>query len=100
MKKSTSREIIQEKKSPVEIGKLGLSALKDLVNKPVEQIVSVVKDDQGWKAVIETLERKAVPDTQDLLGRYELEFSPGGKLLNYRQIMVRRRSDLIDERGK
>lgn len=84
-------------KSVVEIGKLGISTLKELINKPVEQVVSVSKDGQGWKAVVEALERKSVPNSQDLLGRYELKFTPGGELLDYRQVMLRRRLDLIRE---
>jgi len=82
-------------KSVVEIGKLGISTLKELINKPVEQVVSVTKDGQGWKAVVEALERKAVPNSQDLLGRYELKFALSGELLDYRQVMLRRRLDLI-----
>jgi len=86
-------------KNLVEIGKLGLSVLKGLINKPVEQVVSVAKDGQGWKVVVETLERRAVPNSQDLLGRYELKFTAGGRLKNYRQIMLRHRIDLISEEG-
>lgn len=84
-------------KGIIEIGKLGLSVARDLINKPVEQVVSVAKDTQGWKVVIEALERKAVPNSQDLLGRYELKLSLGGELLNYKQIMLRHRTDLIRE---
>ena len=84
-------------KSLVEMGKLGLSSLKELINKPMEQVVSVVKDGQGWKVVVEALERRAVPNSQDLLGRYELKFTAGGQLLNYRQVMLRHRIDLLNE---
>ena len=45
-------------------------------------------------AEVEVLERKSVPDTQDILGRYEMKFDPDGDLLGYKRIMLRRRSDM------
>jgi len=84
-------------KNVVDIGKLSMSALKELINKPVEQVVSIAKDGQGWKTVVEALERRAVPNSQDLLGRYEMKFTGGGQLLNYRQIILRHRTDLVKE---
>ncbi|MFH1447395.1 MAG: gas vesicle protein GvpO, partial [Candidatus Micrarchaeota archaeon] len=46
-----------------------------------------------WKVTVEALERKAVPDTQDLLGRYEIRFKKDGELIGWKQKMVRRRAD-------
>ncbi len=40
------------------------------------------------------LERKSIPDTQDILGRYEMKFDEEGELLGYKRIMLRRRSDM------
>jgi hypothetical protein len=45
-------------------------------------------------AEVEVLERKSVPDTQDILGRYEMKFDPDGELLGYKRIMLRRRADM------
>ncbi len=84
-------------KGPEELGKLGFSALKGLITKPVEQVISVDKEGAGWRVVMEVLERRAVPNSQDLLSRYEMKFTAGGKLLSYRQIMLRHRIDLIKE---
>ncbi len=45
-------------------------------------------------AEVEVVERKSVPDTQDILGRYEMKFDLEGELLGYKRIMLRRRSDM------
>lgn len=80
-----------------EINKKALDAMKDLLNKTAESTISISKEDEGWRVVVEVLERKSVPDTQDILGRYELKLDSNGELLDFKQIALRRRSDLIAE---
>jgi hypothetical protein len=65
-----------------------------MLNKRLDSIISLNKDPEGWMAEVEVLERKSVPDTQDILGRYEMKFDPDGDLLGYKRIMLRRRSDM------
>ena len=65
-----------------------------LLKKDLDSVVSLNKESEGWLAEVEVLERKSVPDTQDILGRYELKFDEEGELLGYRRIMLRRRSDM------
>lgn len=64
-----------------------------LLMKDIDTIVGLTKDNEGWVAEVEVVERKSIPDTQDLLGRYELKFDEDGELLGYRRVMLRRRSD-------
>ena len=71
------------------------STVKSLIGNEPETVISIEKTDQGWKARVEALERKAVPDTQDILGRYELLFKEDGELLGWNQVMVRKRSDRL-----
>ena len=80
-----------------DIGKKSLSIANELLNKNPEGVISVRKEGKEWKVVVEVLERKAVPDTQDILGRYELELDASGEILDYKQIMLRRRADLVTE---
>ena len=77
------------------INKQSLDVARELLNKKPESTISVVREENGWKVVIEVLERKSVPDTQDILGRYELSFDDSGELLDYKQVALRRRSDFI-----
>ena len=65
-----------------------------MLNKEIDSIISMNKCQEGWVAEVEVLERKSVPDTQDILGRYEFKFDDGGELLGYKRIMLRRRSDM------
>jgi len=58
-----------------------------------EAVVSVEESKDGWCVVVEALERKCIPDSQDLLSRYQLNFSANGKILGWKQILVRRRLD-------
>ena len=65
-----------------------------VLKKKLDSIISLNKDTEGWVAEVEVLERKSVPDTQDILGRYEMKFDPEGDLLGYKRIMLRRRADM------
>jgi len=73
--------------------KAGLAA-ETLLKKDLDSIIRLNKDAEGWLAEVEVLERKSVPDTQDILGRYEMKFDEAGELLGYKRIMLRRRSDM------
>ena len=79
----------------MKINKISLDVARELLNKKPESTISVVREENGWKVVIEVLERKSVPDTQDILGRYELSLDESGELLDYKQVALRRRSDFV-----
>lgn len=64
-----------------------------LLKKDVDNIIGLTRDNEGWVAEVEVVERKSIPDTQDLLGRYELRFDEEGELLGYKRVMLRRRID-------
>ncbi len=68
--------------------------VNEVIKKPFESVIGVSKETGGgWKLLVEVLERKAIPDTQDLIGRYELSLDEGGELQGFNQVRVRRRSD-------
>jgi len=77
-----------------EIIETATSLAESILKKRVETITSVAKEDNEWKVVAEVLERKAVPDTQDILGKYELVLSGDGELVGYKRVEMRRRSDI------
>jgi len=82
-------------KGILDVNKRCIAAAESALNRKAESVVSMSKEAKGWKAVVEVLERKAVPDTQDLLGRYELTLNEDGELLGYKQVLVRRRQDRL-----
>ena len=69
-------------------------AAETMLEKKLDSIISLNKEAEGWVAEIEVLERKSVPDTQDIMGRYEMKFDLDGELLGYKRIMLRRRADM------
>jgi hypothetical protein len=69
-------------------------AAEAMLMKKLDSIISLNRDQEGWVTEVEVLERKSVPDTQDILGRYEMKFDDEGELLGYKRIMLRRRSDM------
>ncbi len=80
-----------------EIGEKAFSLTESLLNKKAEGITCVTKEGEEWRVLAEVLERKAVPDTQDLLSTYELKLTGDLELAGYRRIGMRRRADMIAE---
>jgi len=82
-------------------------SLRDAIDNAIEQltlllhldissVVSARKTEDGWQLTIELIERKAVPDTQDLLGTYEVSLDSYGELTSYERTDIRRRMDLVE----
>jgi len=82
--------------------------LTEIVNRAKEQltalhplsvsgVIGAAKREDGWHVTVELIERKGIPDAQDLLGMYEAVLDGGGDMLSYHRKMVRRRSDTMEE---
>lgn len=88
---------------PTEIGivearETVLDAAGDLLEHPLEGIIKAERTtDEDWRIVLEVLERQAVPDTQDLIGRYEFTVEPSGVLAGYGLVERYHRGDSKDE---
>lgn len=65
----------------------------DLIGRDLDGIIGIRTDDDGWLATIEIVERHSVPDTQDILGRYEIRLDSSGRIEGYRRNQRYRRSD-------
>lgn len=71
--------------------------IESILNKKAESVTGVIKDGEEWKVLLEVLERKAVPDTQDILNTYELKLTSGLEFTGYRRIGMRHRGDMVEE---
>jgi hypothetical protein len=60
---------------------------------PVSGIVGLSKTQEGWLASLETVERKAIPDTMDVLGLYEIHLDNEGNLLGFDRKKLRKRGE-------
>jgi len=72
---------------------LAFAITKKYISKQPETIIGIEQKEGEWKVTVEALERKAVPDTQDLLGRYEIRLNKNGELIGWTQAMIRKRAD-------
>jgi hypothetical protein len=79
--------------SVLDVHQTASSLAEGLLKKKVEGVIGMTKEDDEWRVFVEVLERKAVPDTQDILGVYELSLDDKGDLTGYRRVELRRRSD-------
>src|SRR5262245_58542220 len=59
----------------------------------VSTITSVTPDNANWKVSVELVERRGIPDTNDVLGLYELWLDGAGTVLRYERTQMRRRCD-------
>lgn len=69
------------------------STAGQLVGHPFDGVSEITAVEDGWRAVVEVVERKAVPDTQDVIGRYRIELDDDGTVQGYRRLDRYRRGD-------
>jgi hypothetical protein len=64
-----------------------------LGKKPTDGVTGLSKTKEGWAVLMEALERKAIPDTMDVLGLYELRLDDEGNLLGLDRKKLRKRGE-------
>lgn len=68
--------------------------LQSVLPLEVASVIAASKKDDGWHVMIELIERRAVPDTLDLLGMYDVLLDDTGNMLSYDRKRLHRRMDL------
>lgn len=81
----------------VEVRETVVERAASLVGHPLDNVVAITGRDEGWTATVEVVERTAVPDTQDILGRYELLLDDSPVVTEYRRIGRTRRGNTGQE---
>ena len=79
------------------INKSAMDVIRANVKKEPLSVISINSKAGGWEALVEVLERAAVPDTQNLIGIYRVEFDKTKKLSGYKRVEVRRKGDTGSE---
>ncbi len=69
------------------------STAGQLIGREFDAVSEIVPTDDGWRAIVEVIERRSVPDTQDIIGRYEIELDDGATVHGYRRLDRYRRGD-------
>ena len=52
--------------------------VQDLIGRPVESVTGMTKDGNEWTVTLEVLELERVPNTTDVLGKYEVTVDKDG----------------------
>jgi len=69
----------------------------DLIGRPLDGITEVRAVEDGWYTTVEVIERNSIPDTQDILGRYEIDLDDNGNVTEYQRLRRYRRGDTDDQ---
>jgi hypothetical protein len=72
-------------------------AASNLIEHEFEGVIKVESTDSGWRTVVEVIERGAVPDTQDIIGRYEIKLDTTGSATSYELLERYRRGEMKEE---
>jgi len=76
-----------------EIVKKAQEEFASLSKLPVNTVIGLAKSEEGWVVSLETVERKAIPDTMDVLGLYEVRLDSEGTLLGFERKKLRKRGE-------
>ncbi|MFT4921075.1 MAG: hypothetical protein ACI8XM_000268 [Haloarculaceae archaeon] len=91
----------QQSDAPIGLGEAqdrAKEAAEELLEHEFEGIIKVeTATDSEWRTVVELVERSAVPDTQDIIGRYEITLGPAGSVTGYELLERYRRGDMKEE---
>lgn len=87
-----------EKLTLLEAQKRAEEVAKELLDHQFDGIIKAeAADDDGWRTVAEVVERSAVPDTQDIIGRYEIRLDAVGDITGYELVERYQRGDMKEE---
>jgi hypothetical protein len=64
---------------------------------PINGVIGLARNEEVWVVTLEAVERKAIPDAQDVLGLYEVQIDNEGNLLGFERKKLRKRSDTEEE---
>lgn len=80
----------------LEIQEKVVPQIRKLLNKEPEGISLLEKTNEGWRVLCDVLDKKAVPETYDLLKVYEFMADKEAKVTSFKQLRKIRRGDIGD----
>lgn len=63
----------------------------------VERVTGFSKTEEGWAITLEAVERKAIPDTMDVLGLYQVRVDDKGDILGFERKKLRKRGETRED---
>ncbi len=74
--------------------KIAQHELPELLHLKISGVIGGFRKEDGWHLTVEMVERHALPDSQDLLGVYEVILDDEGRIMHYERKRVRRRNEV------
>ncbi|WP_162265531.1 gas vesicle protein GvpO [Haloprofundus marisrubri] len=73
------------------------SRTEAITQRPLDSVHTVEYDEdaQRWRTLVDVVERRSVPDTQDILGVYRIDFDDRGNAVAFERLQRYRRGDRI-----
>ena len=82
----------------MEAAKVAQTEIVRLTKREVVGVTGMSQDKGEWHVTVELVEKKSVPDAQDLLGGYEVVIDETGNVLDFARRTLRKRgySEIIE----
>lgn len=71
--------------------------LAELIGRPVEQVLAMERDDDGWQVTVQVVELERIPNSTDVLGCYRVDVDSGGEVVGYRRLRRYNRSQADED---
>lgn len=73
--------------------------LQAITGLPLSSTVSARKQKDGWHVLVEVVEKKSLPDSQDILATYEVVLDEQANFENFTRVGMRRRNETVAQVG-
>ena len=61
------------------------SDLPQLLGRPIESVLGLERDDDGWNVMVQVVELSRIPHSTDVLGAYAVQVDRDGELVGWRR---------------
>src|SRR5919204_2654704 len=80
----SSRRGSRDNRSPREIVAQAIQQIQELIGRPVEAVTGMERNGSEWTVTVEVVELARIPNTTDVLGKYEVTLDRHGELTSAR----------------
>lgn len=78
----------------IEAAKIAQEELAKLTKREFVGITGLSRDDENWIVNLEVVEKKSIPDAQDLLGGYALTINEERHVVGFERKTLRKRGEM------
>jgi hypothetical protein len=83
----------------IEMAQMAKEIIVGLTGLKVDTISGISKDDKGWHVLVEVVEMRRIPESNDMLATYETLLNDGGELISYARTSRYRRDQVQEREG-